>query len=673
MFTYFKLAVQRQFNSMKQHDLFRMQVDKDKLWETYLSSFPEGANPMFRERTEHDCNCCKSFIRAVGNMVAIVDNEFVSIWDVNVGGHYQVVADALSTYVKSAIIENIFLHSEPVAGVDKNFQDSETGVITWEHFFIQLPPALVCRIDMGTKLGNARSTRDVMLRALREITLESIDTVLELISQGSLYRGEEHRHAVEAFRKLKVEFDRAQKQNMFAWSRLSSTPGAVSNIRSSVIGTLLVDLSEGKDLENAVGAFEFKVAPTNYKRPTALVTKDMIERARKTIEELGYTSALERRFAVLEDVSINNVLFADRSARKRMGDVFDELSSQVGDNPKNFDKVEEVSIETFLSDILPKIESIELMFENKHRNNLVSLIAPSDLTAKHMFKWPNGFSWSYTGEVADSIKERVKKAGGSVTGDVCNRLMWFNSDDLDFHMTEKVGAYYEIYYGTKRQKSPSGGMLDVDANAGGGYSEGFSKDNPPVENIVYENWKQMRPGVYELSVVQYSQQTTSDVGFEAEIDVLGSVLHFSYPKALKTGERVVVAELHVSAEGVKVVPKLDSTQSVKTMWNIPTQTFHKVNVVMLSPNYWDDKAVGNKHYFFMLDNCLNDDRARGFFNEFLSAELDTHRKVLEIVGSKMKTEESPNQLSGLGFSSTQRNSVLCQVKGNFTRTIKISF
>jgi hypothetical protein len=31
------------------------------------------------------------------------------------------------------------------------------------------------------------------------------------------------------------------------------------------------------------------------------------------------------------------------------------------------------------------------------------------------------------------------------------------------------------------------------------------------------------------------------------------------------------------------------------------------------------------------------------------------------------------QLSGLGFSSTQRNSVLCRVSGSFSRVIKIVF
>lgn len=39
----------------------------------------------------------------------------------------------------------------------------------------------------------------------------------------------------------------------------------------------------------------------------------------------------------------------------------------------------------------------------------------------------------------------------------------------------------------------------------------------------------------------------------------------------------------------------------------------------------------------------------------------------------MKIEKSDNQLNGLGFSSTVRNSLLCSVSGNFTQIIKINF
>jgi hypothetical protein len=111
----------------------------------------------------------------------------------------------------------------------------------------------------------------------------------------------------------------------------------------------------------------------------------------------------------------------------------------------------------------------------------------------------------------------------------------------------------------------------------------------------------------------------------------------------------------------------------KEAWNIQTNTFQKVGAIMLSPNYWDEQAAGNKHWFFMLEGCRNEGQARGFFNEFLINDLTPHRKVLEMVGAKVQTEQAQHQLSGVGFSSTQSNRVLCRVKGSFNRLINIIF
>lgn len=668
-FAKIKTAVAKQFDTMSKGELFRTGTSNDDLWATYLDSFPEGTNPIYRERTEHDCSCCKQFIRAVGNVVAIVDSKLVSIWDCEVGDpNYQVVADAMATLVKSKPITEAFTHFEPKAGTDKNFEDTVNGVKTWTHFFVNIPARFVKKgTEAGPYLGEQRATFDVFLRSLKEITEDSVDTVLELIAQKSLYRGEEHEHTLKAFLQKQKEFKRVapEDQGNFVWNLIKSVSMNVSRVRNTAIGTLLVDLSGGTELDDAVKSFEAKVAPANYKRPTALVTKAMIESAKKTVEELGLTSALERRYATIHDITINNILFADKSTPSHLsGDVFDMLSAKA-DKPKSLDKVEEVGIEDFLANILPKATSLEVMMDNAHTGNLVSLIAPSDPTAKPLFKWGNRFSWSYNGEFADSIKERVKAAGGNVTGELCCRLAWDYTDDLDFHMYEPNDN--RIYFGNRRQLSINGGMLDVDANGADGIREN------PVENIFYEKLSSMKEGEYRLVVHNYSRRSDG-VGFEVEIDIGGQVNRIEYGQVIPTGKAVEVATLRYTKEkGAEVLQSLPSTKTVKSVWGVDTNTFQPVDVVMMSPNYWDDEATGNKHYFFMLRGCRNEGQSRGFFNEFLSNDLTQHRKVMEMVGSKMKAEESEHQLSGLGFSSTQKNSLLCRVKGSFTRTVKIVF
>lgn len=668
----FKNAVAKQFDLMcKQPELFRTTASKDELWETYLSSFPEGTNPIYRERTEHDCNCCKNFIRNVGNVIAIIDGRPVSIWDfaVDIDPAYKTVARAMGELVRSKPIDNVFRHTERTAGHDKSFEQAVDGVKTWNHFFVNIPAKFVMAgKDMGPKLGDIRATHDVLLRGLKTITPEAIDTVLELIAQNSLYRGEEHKFAVETFASVQ---ERARKLlstelDYFVWDTVGRISPAVARIRNTSIGTLLVALSEGVDMEDAVKAFEAMVAPANYKRPTALVTKKMIDAAKTKLEELGLVSALDRRYATINDITINNILFANRNARTSIeGDIFSELASKVTDKkPKSLDKVEEVTIEKFIADILPKAESIELLVENRHAVNLVSLIAPADPTALPMFKWDNRFSWSYNGEFADSIKERVKAAGGNVSGELCCRLAWEYTDDLDLHMYEPTGEH--IYFGTRLQKSGCGGKLDVDANGNSGMMA------HPVENIFYEHLTTMRDGIYSLKVNNYSRRS-SGAGFTVEIDILGIVHTINYEGALGRGKTIEIAQLKKSKDGIEIISSLPSTQTSRQLWNINTQTYKPVNVMMMSPNYWDGQGVGNKHYFFMLDGCLNEGKARGFFNEFLKPELTEHRKVIEMIGSKMLTDQSDKQLSGLGFSSTQRNNVLCRITGAFTRIINITF
>jgi len=662
-FSKFKIAVAHQFQRMQEHGLLVADIDGDQLWETYLNSFPAGTNLVFRKRSEYDCSCCRAFIKRVGKLIAIIGGKRETIWDVEVDEPgYNAVARVMSAKVKSAPIDNIFLTPEKTAGTDKNFEELFSpeniaqGVKAWEHFFIRIPTNYVVKEkDIGPKLSDSRATHDVFARSLKEITPDAVETVQDLISQNSLYRGEENKFAVDAFASLRLAYDDTDD---FVWTKMSTVPASVSRIRNTAIGTLLVNLSEGKEIEAAVNAFEAMVAPTNYKRPTAPVSKAQVEKAKATIQELGLTSALHRRFAVLKDVTVNNIIFVDRDARKS-GDVFDELDTKSG---KSFGKVEEVGIEKFLADVVPKANSLEVFVENRHSPNLVSLITADDPTAGKLFKWSNLFSWSYNGEMADAIKERVKAAGGSIVGDLCCRLAWDYTDDLDFHCIEPNG--YRVCFPNKRVPSPSGGILDLDANGGDG------PRTDPAENIYYSNKKLMKEGIYSLSVNNYTRRSDGK-GFVVEIEFDGQVQRIEHDKVLRTKDTVEVAKIQYKNGEFSIIESLPSTQSSREVWGLKTQDFHRANVVMLSPNHWDG-VVGNKHYFFMLGDCRNDGTARGFFNEFLKEELNQHRKVLEMVGGKMKVSGS-EQLSGLGFSSTARNTLVCRVKGSFTRVVKVVF
>ena len=108
---------------MAKGSLFVVDVPKDALWDTYLKSFPEGTNPVYLERTEHDCNCCRQFIKTLGAVVAVDANgNLSSIWDVTVDSFYQHVADALSALVKQAKVVKPFFYYEATIGTRQSRQ-----------------------------------------------------------------------------------------------------------------------------------------------------------------------------------------------------------------------------------------------------------------------------------------------------------------------------------------------------------------------------------------------------------------------------------------------------------------------------------------------------------------------------------------------------------------------
>ena len=76
---------------------------------------------------------------------------------------------------------------------------------------------------------------------------------------------------------------------------------------------------------------------------------------------------------------------------------------------------------------------------------------------------------------------------------------------------------------------------------------------------------------------------------------------------------------------------------------------------------------------FCLEECNADDKVRGFYNEFLTEELSKDRKVFELLGSKVVVASTPDELSGLGFSDTVRNSIYVEVEGTIKRTLKVNF
>lgn len=138
-----------------QHDEF-YKVNCPEIFNHYLAAFPTGTNPIFRERTEHDCQCCKQFIRNLGLLVVIEDGALQTVWGKlgDLPAPYGTVAAAMDELVKSSPILSVFRTNENKFGVEKNF-DSKSDIV-WHHFYGDTPRRCVVS-SPGEQIGSIGS------------------------------------------------------------------------------------------------------------------------------------------------------------------------------------------------------------------------------------------------------------------------------------------------------------------------------------------------------------------------------------------------------------------------------------------------------------------------------------------------------------------------------------
>jgi hypothetical protein len=266
----------------------------------------------------------------------------------------------------------------------------------------------------------------------------------------------------------------------------------------------------------------------------------------------------------------------------------------------------------------------------------------------------------------------VKEAGGNVDGVLRFTIQWNDNPgqkdvvDFDAHAHEPNGThiYYSTYKGA-HSKTPMTGHLDVDM---------IRPSNVGIENITWTDISKMQEGKYLFSIVNYDGGRNH--GFSAQVEFDGQIFEFSKSGNIQ-GTQVIAEVMYSKKDGFSITSKLDPSVGAgkiysKERWGVATNKFQKVTMVMNSPNHWDGKPVGNKHVFFIVEGAKNDEPPRGFYNEFLKEELTTNRKVFEVLGAKLKVEPSDRQLTGVGFSDTQRNSFIVRVEGQFKRTLKVT-
>ena len=695
--------IQAQFIKMcETGKLFRSELTGQQVWDLYLEGFTPEQNPVFRDpnSSTHNCNNDKHFIRRYGNIVALSENfEIMTMFDIDVAGSdYENTIPNLSKWIKEGKISDVFIEVFDAIhllnyertnknqtiyqlGVKETFKKytqeeaDKFGVVnthdiyTFNHFHVFIPTEFIDKSGKSAEaiMGDYRDAKNVFQRAMQEIPLDTLRLVQDLIQQGSLLNGETHLNKVQSFINLKEAYDKTLQELRDNWCWKNSYKLPIAKFRNELIGTLCVELAEGVELNKACQTWNKRVDPANYMKAKAPITQNQIKQAQQFVEENGYEASFNRRFATLDDINVSEILHVNSGTGViKTASLFDNVKPSVSTRYKRaqFDDVIVIGIEDFMKNVLPTATSLEVFLEGKMENNLVTLITSDNQDSNPLFKWNNNFSWTYNGNLTgkSEIKENVKAVGGNITGILRCSLQWNDEDTkgvVDFDLHCKT-PFSEIFFSTKKDNK-TGGWLDVDM---------INPTSIGIENITWQ--KPLLDGVYKFFVNNYSRHIRHN-GFKAEIEFDGNV--YTYQTKSKFTNNLQIATIVVKNGVMSITHHLPHNEEInaKSLWGLDSNEFHKVNLMCLSPNFWGENNVGNKHYFFMLEGCHSDVPMRSFHNEFLVGNLLEHRKVMEVLAETTKLTPTKKQLAGLGFNATVREELIVKVKGTHQRVMKIQF
>jgi hypothetical protein len=267
-------------------------------------------------------------------------------------------------------------------------------------------------------MDSYRDKYSVFKRAMEEIPLDTLLLVKDLINQGSLLDGTSHLPVLQKIIEYKQQLcytTRPCRQHIASfnepcetwvdsseivpkqftgvdiWNITYNMPESVAKFKNHLIGVLCTELAEGKELNEAVLAWNKRVDPVNYNKAKAPITQAQINLAKKFVEDNGYAASFQRRLATIDDIKASEILHINRDNSKiKPVSMFDNIKtpSGVGRHKRSeFDKVEEVHIDKFMTDILPSCTSIEAFLMNSHEGNLVTLTTANNPDSKPIFKW----------------------------------------------------------------------------------------------------------------------------------------------------------------------------------------------------------------------------------------------------------------------------------------------
>ena len=367
-------------------------TDVEDLNSIYLDNIEESA------RQHYTCNACKRFINTYGSLVVIKeDGTLMSVlWDPETTpSFFKKSVEAMKRAVEKANIVKIPIFprtNSGLLGIPKTGEWSHLHVsITKEYMYYNyLKSAYEREAELKEEFG-------MLSRGLEEFNYNTAKTALSLVQSDSICRSEKVLGPAQFFMKIHERLNGEKNtkiKNNIIWSAVASAPTGFCHIKSTMIGTLLEDIQSGLSFEEVKSIFEDKIDPTKYMRQQRDAKEQEIKRANEIFSKLGIESALERRFARLDEIKTiwrTEEKKEESTQSDNKGGVFDSLLDEVKKDKSSNNRMtvnKEIRWKVFERDILPKVKELYLYnISSRRRYNFTAILTQNDPNAKPILSY----------------------------------------------------------------------------------------------------------------------------------------------------------------------------------------------------------------------------------------------------------------------------------------------
>lgn len=369
---------------------FQTRLGRNDLFDAYLAAFPDAI------RQEHNCNCCKAFLRAVGGLVTIdaEGKQSSVLWDENMHDEpYKASVRAMRLLVEKATVDKVFYAPSISAYMATVFGAEKKG--GYAHFCLSVNHfrlAPTAAKSTGSQMLDSKQDYIFLKKSMQEFSNQSLDLAIKLFANDvHLKHYPRHLANLVWLQELRAKVKHSSVGKQLIWREVASQPPGRIRLRNTVMGTLLLGLDAGVATEVVKKAFLAMVDPKDYMRPKAAPSVGNIEQAERIVKTLGIERSLERRWARLDEIPAAAYLWQPSvpEAAAQEGGVFGHLAPKSTGQSAASTAIDGgiMTWARFEAEVLPHAKTVEMVMEVHRSYNFVSLTTAVHPDAPPILRW----------------------------------------------------------------------------------------------------------------------------------------------------------------------------------------------------------------------------------------------------------------------------------------------